>query len=131
MLNNGGKVLLKFIKKLIIIAIILYILIGVLHIQNILIQRYYPKEYSEYVEKYSRKYNVDPLLIYAIMKTEKYLDDAYLAGLHEISIVHGIGEGILKNGIRRMLKSHKQVKSSRKGDAFEGGDGVTIVTLSS
>ncbi|MDR2487553.1 MAG: Smr/MutS family protein, partial [Clostridiales Family XIII bacterium] len=65
----------------------------------------------------------------ALMQSDKYLDDAFLAGLHEVSIIHGRGEGILKNGIRAMLKKHRHVKTSRPGDAFEGGDGVTIVTL--
>ncbi|MDR0817394.1 MAG: Smr/MutS family protein [Clostridiales Family XIII bacterium] len=65
----------------------------------------------------------------ASMNVEKYIDDAFLAGLHEVSIIHGRGEGILKTGLRRLLKSNKHVKALRPGDAFEGGDGVTIVTL--
>jgi DNA mismatch repair protein MutS2 len=65
----------------------------------------------------------------ASMNVEKYIDDAFLAGLHEVSIIHGRGEGILKAGLRRLLKANKHVKAIRPGDAFEGGDGVTIVTL--
>ncbi len=65
----------------------------------------------------------------AIMDVDKYLDDAYIAGLREVTIIHGRGEGILKEGLRRVFKSHKHVASFRKGKYNEGGDGITIVTL--
>ena len=65
----------------------------------------------------------------AQMTVDKYLDDAFMAGLETVSIIHGRGAGILKNGIQQMLKHHKHVKSFRKGEYKEGGDGVTIVTL--
>ena len=65
----------------------------------------------------------------AEMEVDKYLDDAYMAGLKEATIIHGRGEGILKRGIQDMLKYHKHVKSFRKGDFNEGGDGVTVVTI--
>lgn len=65
----------------------------------------------------------------AIINTEKYLDDAFMAHLEEVTIIHGRGEGILRNGIQDMLKRHKQVKSFRKGNYNEGGEGVTIVKL--
>ncbi|MDR0875740.1 MAG: Smr/MutS family protein [Clostridiales Family XIII bacterium] len=61
---------------------------------------------------------------------EKYLDDAILARMHEVMICHGRGEGILREGIRRMLKKNKHAAKFRAGDFDEGGDGVTIVTLS-
>ena len=66
----------------------------------------------------------------AEMLVDKYLDNALLAGLNEVSINHGRGEGVLKNGIRRMLKGHKHVTKFRPGRFDEGGEGVTIVTLS-
>jgi DNA mismatch repair protein MutS2 len=61
---------------------------------------------------------------------EKYLDDAILAHMHEVMICHGRGEGILREGIRRMLKKNKHAAKFRAGNFDEGGDGVTIVTLS-
>jgi DNA mismatch repair protein MutS2 len=66
----------------------------------------------------------------AEMLVDKYLDDAILARMHEIVINHGRGSGILRDGIRKMLRKSKHVKSFRDGSFDEGGDGVTIVTLS-
>ncbi len=65
----------------------------------------------------------------AIMDVDKYLDDAYIAGLKEVTIIHGRGEGILREGIHGMLKTHKHVAKYRKGAYNEGGDGVTVVSL--
>ena len=65
----------------------------------------------------------------AVMDVDKYLDDAFMAGLREVTVIHGRGEGILKEGLRKLFKRHKHVASYRKGSYNEGGDGVTIVTL--
>jgi len=65
----------------------------------------------------------------AVMDVDKYLDDAFIAGLREVTIIHGRGEGILREGIHSMLKSHKHVARFRKGAYNEGGDGVTVVEL--
>ncbi|MCG8484637.1 MAG: Smr/MutS family protein, partial [Clostridia bacterium] len=69
------------------------------------------------------------LLEEAIMNVDKYLDDAYIAGLKQATIVHGKGEGILRDGIQKILKTHKHVDSYRRGSYNEGGDGATIVLL--
>ncbi|MDQ0230980.1 endonuclease MutS2 [Metabacillus malikii] len=65
----------------------------------------------------------------ALMKTEKYLDDAVLAGYPRVSIIHGKGTGALRTGVRELLKNHRSVKQTRFGEASEGGNGVTIVEL--
>jgi len=65
----------------------------------------------------------------ATEEVDKYLDDAYIAGLNEVTIIHGRGEGILLNGLRNLMKSHKHVAGYRKGSYNEGGDGVTIVQI--
>ena len=59
----------------------------------------------------------------------KYLDDAYMGGLKTVTIIHGRGAGILKNGISELLRRTPTVKSFRKGNYNEGGEGVTVVTF--
>lgn len=63
----------------------------------------------------------------ARMETEKYLDDAYMNGLTQVTIIHGIGTLILKNMIKSLLKNYPNVKSYRDGKYGEGGAGVTVV----
>lgn len=65
----------------------------------------------------------------AIMDVEKYIDDAFISGLEEVTVIHGRGEGILRKGLHDMFKRHKNIKSFRKGGYNEGGDGVTVVKL--
>lgn len=65
----------------------------------------------------------------AIPEVDRYLDEATLAGLNEVSIIHGKGTGVLRSGIQRHLKGHMDVQSYRLGRYGEGEDGVTVVTL--
>ena len=65
----------------------------------------------------------------AILRTEKYIDDALLANYPRVSIIHGKGTGALRQGIQNFLKGHKRVKSFRYGEPSEGGFGVTVVEL--
>jgi DNA mismatch repair protein MutS2 len=59
----------------------------------------------------------------------KYLDDAILAGLGEILVIHGKGTGALRKGVRTYLKLHPYVRDISIGELNEGGDGATIVKL--
>lgn len=65
----------------------------------------------------------------AIPKLDKYLDDAYLAHLPQVTIIHGRGTGALRNAVHAHLKKCKYVKSYRIGEFGEGDHGVTIVTF--
>lgn len=65
----------------------------------------------------------------AIYTVDKYLDDVYVGGLNEVSIIHGNGTGILRSAINDLLRRHPHVKSHRLGKYGEGGTGVTIVEL--
>jgi len=65
----------------------------------------------------------------ALFTTDKYLDEAYMAGLNEVTIIHGKGTGVLRNSISDMLKRHPHVKKYRLGEYGEGGTGVTVAEL--
>ena len=65
----------------------------------------------------------------AIAALDKYLDDAYLAHLPQVRVVHGRGTGVLKNAVHNHLKRLRYVKSYRLGTFGEGNTGVTIVTF--
>ncbi|MCX8046967.1 MAG: Smr/MutS family protein, partial [Anoxybacillus gonensis] len=65
----------------------------------------------------------------ALLRVEKYIDDAVLAGYPRVSIIHGKGTGALRKGVQQYLQNHRSVKSIRFGEATEGGTGVTIVEL--
>lgn len=62
-------------------------------------------------------------------KTDKYLDDAYLSGLLQVTIIHGKGTGALRSAISNHLRNHPVVKSYRLGVFGEGETGVTVVEL--
>lgn len=65
----------------------------------------------------------------AVPAMEKYLDDAYLAHMPSVRVVHGRGTGALKNACHKRLRQLKYVKDFRLGEFGEGGTGVTIVTF--
>jgi DNA mismatch repair protein MutS2 len=72
-----------------------------------------------------RGYNVED----GIREIDQYLDEALLAGLHSVSIIHGHGTGVLRKGVHEYLRQHRNVKSFRLGGQGEGGVGATIVEL--
>lgn len=65
----------------------------------------------------------------ALFQLDKYLDDAWLAGVKNVRIIHGKGTGAVRQAVRAQLNGHPHVKSQRRGDANEGGDGVTVAEL--
>ncbi len=65
----------------------------------------------------------------ALPEVDQYLDEAVLASLGEVSIIHGKGTGVLRANIQQHLRHHPHVKSFRLGVFGEGESGVTVVTL--
>ena len=65
----------------------------------------------------------------ALLKLDKYLHDAFMAGLYQVTVVHGKGTGTLRLATHRALAKHPLVKSYRLGIYGEGEAGVTIVEL--
>lgn len=65
----------------------------------------------------------------AIQEIDKFLDEALLAGAAEVRILHGKGEGVLKNITHNMLRKYKHVESFYHEHADRGGEGITIVVL--
>ena len=60
---------------------------------------------------------------------EKYLDDAFVAGLPSVRLVHGKGSGALRKAVRDLLAGHPLVDSFRDGEPREGGAGATVAAL--
>jgi DNA mismatch repair protein MutS2 len=67
----------------------------------------------------------------ALDKMERYLEQAYLAGLPFVRIIHGKGTGRLRQAVRDALRGHEYVKAFEEGGDKEGGEGVTVAKLKS
>lgn len=65
----------------------------------------------------------------ALWRLDRYLNDAFMAGLSPVCIVHGKGTGKLRRAVQETLSRHPLVKSYRPGDYGEGDYGVTIVEI--
>jgi len=65
----------------------------------------------------------------ALEKLDRYLNDAFLAGLRSVRVVHGKGTGTLRQVVREVLSGHPLVKSYRPAERNEGGEGVTVAEL--
>jgi DNA mismatch repair protein MutS2 len=65
----------------------------------------------------------------ALDALERYLDDASLAGLPRVTVIHGMGTGALRDAVRTAAASHPLTGAVRAGERGEGGDGATIVSL--
>lgn len=67
----------------------------------------------------------------AVAELDKYLDDANLAGLDRVRVIHGKGTGALRLAVREYLQGHRLVREYRDGMGQEGGYGVTVIELRS
>jgi len=65
----------------------------------------------------------------ASFRLDQYLNDAFMAGLPSVRIVHGKGTGTLRQAVHEVLDKHPLVKSYRLGDYGEGDYGVTVAEL--
>jgi DNA mismatch repair protein MutS2 len=65
----------------------------------------------------------------ALIEVDRFLDEAFLANLGQVYIIHGKGTGVLRTGIQEYLRRHKNIKQYRLGAYGEGGAGVTVVEL--
>lgn len=93
-----------------------------------------PKQSSSYKASFVKSATISPEINVvgktvdeAIMEIDKYLDDACLSKLSQVTIIHGKGTGSLRNGIHNYLKKQRHIKSYRLGNFGEGDAGVTIV----
>ena len=65
----------------------------------------------------------------ALLELDKYIDDAYIAHIPVVRIIHGRGTGALKKAVNEFCRKSSVIKSYRPGDFTEGGDGVTVVSF--
>jgi len=65
----------------------------------------------------------------ALDALSRYLDDASLAGLEQVTVIHGLGTGALRDAVRELAGSHPLARGFRAGERGEGGDGATVVRL--
>ncbi len=101
--------------------------------QNVDIPKSYtPQKSGSSLRRDSVKSEIDlrgMMLEEALDATDKFLDECSVSGLSSVSIIHGKGTGVLRNGIQTMLRKHPHVKSFRLGRYGEGENGVTIAEL--
>jgi DNA mismatch repair protein MutS2 len=65
----------------------------------------------------------------ALEALDRYLQDAALAGLGQVLVIHGLGTGALRDAVRSAATSHPLVGAVRSGDRGQGGDGATVISL--
>lgn len=94
------------------------------------------RKYNRHIDTTSRKASFSPYLDVrglraeeAISLVDKFLDDAILVGESNLTILHGKGDGILKDLVRNQLKKLKYIDSFGDGDPDRGGAGLTVIQL--
>jgi len=87
--------------------------------------KYQPNPEPIVDEIHLRRLTVDE----ALLKLDKYLNDAFMAGLHQVKVIHGKGTGTLRQVVREELARHPLVKSYRPAEYGEGGSGVTMAEI--
>lgn len=65
----------------------------------------------------------------ALERLDRYLDDACLAGLDQVRVIHGKGTGVMRKAVWEFMRKHPSVASLKMADATEGGEGATIARL--
>jgi len=65
----------------------------------------------------------------AIYELDRYLDDVAMSGLDQVTIIHGVGTGVLKSKLKGYFNKHPHISNFREGEYGEGGAGVTIVKV--
>jgi DNA mismatch repair protein MutS2 len=65
----------------------------------------------------------------ALVALDRYIDDAALAGLSSVTVVHGVGTGALRDAVRAHVADHPLVRSVRVAERSEGGEGATVIAL--
>ena len=65
--------------------------------------------------------------IYALNMLQNFMDRALLNNAYELKIIHGVGTGVMKNEVKKMLKQYKDVREIWHPEPDQGGEGVTLV----
>jgi DNA mismatch repair protein MutS2 len=85
---------------------------------------------NEKTAKFSTKLDVRGMRAEETLKTlESYIDEAVLLGIHQVTILHGKGNGILRHVIRQFLSKRQEVKQFFDEAIERGGDGITVVEM--
>ena len=90
------KAIIKFLIILILLLLIYFVLFKVVEIDKKIMKAIYPLKYTEYVEKYAKKYNIDPYMVYAIIKAESNFDENAKSATDAIGLMQIMEETALE-----------------------------------
>ena len=103
--------MLKMLKKfliLILLVVLLLLILKILNIENIILKKIYPTDYAEFVYKYSEKYDVDPLLIFSLIKAESNFNENVISSSKAMGLMQlmdSTAQQVAKN-INCKIESH-------------------------